>query len=153
MVGNWVTLPGVVVRGYMVASGQAADSPYPGGTIAMQLPFFKKLGLDLSGCYPATLNISVSPYTFSLANPEHTFRRVEWTSEHPPEDFSFSRCRVTFNRATYRGWVYYPHPETKKRNFQNPSTVEVLAPFIPSLKYGYTVELALNTDEIRLEKV
>ncbi len=152
MVDNWITIPGVVERGYMVASGKAVDSPYPGGTIAMQIPFFKELGLNLSAFYPATLNISISPYRFTVQSPERTFRRVEWTTRHPPEDFSFSRCRITFNGGTYEAWVYYPHPETKKRNFQSPSTVEVIAPLIPGLKYGDRVDLGLNTDEIHLER-
>lgn len=148
---RWITLPGQVERGHMVASGQAGDSPYPAGTILMQIPLFKERGLDLSPFYPATLNISIRPYTFQVVNPEHTFRRVEWTTRHPPEDFSFSRCRASFQGMTYGGWVYYPHPETKKRDFQSPSTVEVLAPFIPNLKYGDSVELGLNPDEIRVE--
>jgi hypothetical protein len=36
------------VSGHGVASGQAAASPYPAGTIALQSPHFASLGLDLS---------------------------------------------------------------------------------------------------------
>ena len=89
---QWITVSGVVEWGYKVASGQATDSPYPGGDLEMQLPLFVKLGLDLSSFYRATLNISIRPYTFTVRNPEFTFRQVEWTTRHPPEDFSFSRC-------------------------------------------------------------
>lgn len=150
---EWITVAGVVERGYKVASGQAIDSPYPSGTIEMQIPFFKKLGLDLFSFYPGTLNISISPYTFTMRNPEFTFRQVEWTTRHPPEDFSFSRCQVLFDDTKYEGWVYYPHPETKKRNFQNPSIIEVIVPYIPNLKYGDQIEITVNVDAIHLEKM
>ncbi len=149
---RWITVPGVVERGYKVASGQATDSPYPGGALEMQLPFFAKLGLDLFSFYRATLNISIRPYTFTVRNPEFTFRQVEWTTRHPPEDFSFSRCQVSFDGARYEGWVYYPHPETKIRNFQDPSIIEVVAAYIPNINYGDRVEITVNADAIRLEK-
>jgi phage pi2 protein 07 len=48
----------------------------------------------------------------------------------------------------YDGWVYYPHPETKKTHFQNPSLVEVITHLIPEIQYGDAVEVELNTDEI-----
>ncbi len=41
----------VLVQGHGVASGKAV-SPYPKGTIEMQLPFFAALGLDLSSYWP-----------------------------------------------------------------------------------------------------
>jgi len=84
----------------------------------------------------------------TVKKPEYTFRNVEWTNKHPPEDFSFSRCQIIFEGTHYDGWVYYPHPETKKRNFQSPSIIEVIAPYIPELRYGDSVEIMLNTEEI-----
>jgi hypothetical protein len=86
-----------------------------------------------------------------MQKPEHTFHHVEWTDLHPPEHFSFSRCKVVYNGHEYDGWVYYPHPETKKRNFQNPSLVEVIAMPIPEIKYGDTLEVLLNPEEIIVE--
>jgi hypothetical protein len=38
---------------------------------------------------------------------------------HLPEHFSFSGFKVVYKDVKYEGWVYYPHPEPKKRNFQN----------------------------------
>ncbi|MEA5447690.1 hypothetical protein VB780_03855 [Leptolyngbya sp. CCNP1308] len=145
---SWQKIHGIVERGHQVASGSALDSPYPASTIEMQTPFFRGLGLDLSGYFPGTLNISISPSTFQLTNPELTFRQVEWTDRHPPEDFSFSRCRVLFQASTYNCWIYYPHPETKKRNFQNPSIIEIIAPPIPNIKYGDRVEVEYNPLEV-----
>ena len=86
--------------------------------------------------FNGTLNIDLRPFTFKLVKPEFTFRNVEWTDLHPPENFSFSRCKVIFKDIEYEGWVYYPHPETKLRNFQDPSLLEVIAQPIPEIKYG-----------------
>ncbi|PSN13223.1 hypothetical protein C7271_22730, partial [filamentous cyanobacterium CCP5] len=103
----WQKVNGIVEHGHQVASGSALDSPYPVGTIEMQMPFFQALGLDLSGYFPGTLNVSISPRTFQLIKPEFTFRQVEWTDRHPPEDFSFSQCWVSFQGFAYDGWIYY----------------------------------------------
>jgi len=150
MAAQWTTVTGIVTPGHQVASGTAKNSPYPRGTIEMQMPLFKERGLDLTGFFQSTLNISISPYTFSLRSPEYTFRNVHWTTEHPPEDFSFSRCRIIFQDVEYEGWVYYPHPETKKRNFQDPTIIEVIAPRIPNIGYGAKIELRVNPREILL---
>ncbi|PZV20050.1 MAG: hypothetical protein DCF21_05855 [Leptolyngbya sp.] len=138
---NWQRVVGQVERGHGVASGVAASSPYPRGTIELQAPIFKPLGLDLTDYVKGTLNISISPSTFALLRPELTFRQVAWTDRHPPEDFSFSRCRILFQASTYDSWIYYPHPETKKRNFQAPSTLEIIAPKILGIGYGDRVEV------------
>jgi len=145
---KWVIVKGLVVRGHRVASRKSEH--YPGGTIKMQKPFFKKLGLDLTSYKNGTLNVSISPYIFTMNKPEYTFLDVGWTSHHPPEHFSFSRCKIEFKGIVYDSWVYYPHPETKERNFQAPSIIEVIAQKIPGIKYGDSVEIAINSHEILL---
>jgi hypothetical protein len=140
---------GVIVEGYRVASGPSKDYPY--GTLEKQIPLFKQLGLDLERFHPGTLNVSIAPATFEMVNPEYTFRQVDWTDLHPPEDFSFSRCPVRFNGASYAGYVYYPHPETKKRHFESASLIEIISVYIPGIRYGVRVELELNADEIRIQ--
>lgn len=145
---SWQKVDGILERGHQVASGSALDSPYPAGTIEMQTPFFRALGLDLSSYFPGTLNVSISPHTFQLINPELTFRQVEWTDRHPPEDFSFSQCRVVFQGSAYESWIYYPHPETKKRNFQAPSIIEIIAPKIPGIQDQCRVEVEYNPLEV-----
>ncbi len=142
---------GVVMAGYRVASGPSKDYPY--GTLEKQIPLFKQLGLDLEPFYPGTLNVSIAPATFEMRNPEYTFRQVAWTDLHPPEDFSFSRCSVRFKGASYAGYVYYPHPETKKRHFESASLIEIITEFIPEIRYGERVQLELNGDEISLQIV
>jgi CTP-dependent riboflavin kinase len=143
---NWKSVYGVVVRGHQVASKKSEH--YPEGTIEMQIPFFLELGLDLTMFYRGTLNVSIAPSTFKLGQAEYKFPKVQWTSKHPAEDFSFSRCRLVYKNVRYEGWVYYPHPETKKRHFQNPSLIEIIAPVIPEIKYGDKVEIEINPQEI-----
>ena len=121
---NWILLHGILVKGHQVASRPSKDYPY--SSLKKQKPFFKKLGLDLSEYFNGTLNISIDPFEFGLSAPEFTFGLVEWTDLHPPETFSFSRCSVLFREREYSGWVYYPHPETKRTHFQNPSLIEVI---------------------------
>ena len=109
-------------------------------------------GLDLEGYFNGTLNIDIRPHTFTLIKPEFTFRHVEWTDLHPPEHFSFSRCKVIYKEIEYEGWFYYPHPETKLRNFQNPSLLEVIAYEIPGIKYGDEVGVPVNPERIEISK-
>jgi hypothetical protein len=143
---NWILLPGALARGYRVASGPSRDYPY--GALDRQRPLFKARGLDLDGYFNGTLNIDIRPATFRMLKPEFTFPLVEWTDLHPPETFSFSRCKVVFQNVEYDGWVYYPHPETKLRNFQNPSLLEVIARPIEGIKYGDKLSVWVNVKEI-----
>ena len=143
---QWITIPGTLVEGYRVASGPSKDYPY--GALDRQRPIFKARGLDLSGYFNGTLNIDISPFTFTMGKPEFTFHHVEWTDLHPPEHFSFSHCKVVFKDTEYDGWVYYPHPETKLRHFQNPSLLEVIAQPIPGIGYGDEIDVLVNPDEI-----
>ncbi|NJO94203.1 MAG: hypothetical protein HC820_07350 [Hydrococcus sp. RM1_1_31] len=152
MQNRWIAVEGIVKQGHQVASGKAKDNPYPQGTIEIQIPFFQKLGLDLSSFFPATLNISISPHTFTIRQPEYTFRNVNWTPKHPPETFSFSRCRVLFNDNRYHCFLYYPHPETKTTHFQDTSTLEIIAPYLPNLSYGDSIQVEINPLEIVLDK-
>jgi len=141
---------GIVIQGYRVASGPSRDYPY--GTLDRQRPIFKARGLDLEGYFNGTLNIDLRPFTFKLIKPEFTFRNVEWTDLHPPENFSFSRCKVIYKEIEYEGWVYYPHPETKLRHFQDPSLLEVIAHPIPGIKYGDEVQVCVHPDRIEVSK-
>ncbi len=151
MTTNWILLLGILVKGHQVASRPSKDYPY--GSLEKQKPFFKKLGLDLSEYFNGTLNISIAPFEFVISKPEFTFQLVEWTDLHPPETFSFSRCKVKFQGIVYAGWVYYPHPETKKTHFQNPALIEVITFEVPNIKYSDLVELEVNSDEIATRKL
>jgi hypothetical protein len=143
---EWNLLTGIVVQGYRVASGPSKDYPY--GALERQRPIFKTRGLDLDGFFNGTLNVDIRPRVFEMKKPEFTFHHVEWTDLHPPEHFSFSGCTVIYNDIEHAGWVYYPHPETKLRHFQNPSLLEVIAMPIADIRYGDEVQVMINTEEI-----
>jgi hypothetical protein len=143
------TLQGILVRGHQVASRPSKDYPY--STLEKQKPYFKSFGLDLYPYFNGTLNISIAPLTFKILKPEFTFEKLEWTYLHPPETFSFSRCNVVFKNKEYAGFVYYPHPETKRNHFQNPSLMEVITFEIRNIQYGDAVEVVIDSDEIKVE--
>jgi hypothetical protein len=145
---EWTFVQGIIMQGYRVASGPSKDYPY--GALDKQRPIFKSRGLDLDAYFNGTLNIDIRPYAFRVIKPQYTFQYVEWTDLHPPEHFSFSRCKVIHQFIEFDGWVYYPHPETKLRHFQNPSLLEVIALPIQNLKYGDTVQVLINADEVEV---
>ncbi|MBP0018449.1 MAG: hypothetical protein J7647_12985 [Cyanobacteria bacterium SBLK] len=147
---NWIAVKGVVKPGYGVASGQGDNTPYPRGSIAMQAPFFQQLGLDLTPYFSGTLNVSIAPHQFAFIQPEYAFRQVKWYAETPPEDFSFSPCRLIFQEKTYSSLIYYPHPDTKPQHFQDRSTLEILAPLIPSIAYNSIVKIELSDRAVKI---
>lgn len=147
---NCTTLSGIVKPGHQVASGSSQNSPYERGTLEMQLPFFRDLGLDLTGLFLGTLNISIAPHTFELVKPQYTFPAVKWHPNFAAETFSFSPCTVIVHNCSYDGLIYYPHPDTKIGHFQDDSILEVIAPKIPNIDYGDRLRLKIDSPEIRL---
>ena len=147
---NAIFITGTVVEGHRVASGPSKDYPY--SSLERQLPYFKASGLDLYRFFRGTLNISIAPASFRLVKPMYTFRQIAWTELHPPEDFSFSPCSIAIpgERRWYQGYVYYPHPETKIRHYQNPSVIEVIAEKIEGIQYGSRLRLALDPSAIEI---
>jgi len=145
------TIKAVVQEGHQVASGQADDSPYPRGSIEMQAPYFKEHGINLDKYYSATLNLSITPYIFEVVSPEFTIRNLKWAEGFPAEDFSFSKCELSFAGVLYTGLIYYPHPETKIGHFHSESLIEIITQYIPNIEYGDEVYLKLNQDEINIK--
>jgi hypothetical protein len=145
-----IVLQGVVVRGHGVASGQAVGSPYPQGSVAMQMPFFKARGLDLGDCWAGTVNVSIAPHTWALLQADHCFERLAWTHLHPPETFSFARLQMLWRAKSIGAWLYYPHPETKAAHHQNASVMEIIAPRMDGLAYGDAVALQYAAGALRI---
>jgi hypothetical protein len=143
---NLKTVPGKIVRGHGVVSGQSKTSPYKGGSLRMQLPFFEKLKIPLAEFYLGSINVDLSPHSIKLVGWDYEARQISWTDLIPPEDFLFSHCKINHHNTLINGMVYYPSPETKVENFHNTNIVEILAPRIDSLKYGDKIELLLNSD-------
>jgi hypothetical protein len=127
---EWIK--GVVVEGHGVASGRSGDPRFPGGTIAMQAPYFREHGIDLSAYWPGTLNVDLAPVIPSPAQPVFD-GRIAW---HPgfDERFLLMPIELEFKGASYAGLWYYPHPETKTEHFQRPTVVELLLPWIDGLR-------------------
>jgi hypothetical protein len=142
---------GQLVSGHGVASGRAPDSPYPAGTIALQRPHFARRGLDLADCHPATLNLAFAGGHWRLSRPTFHVERLAWTTLHPPETFSFWSCRLRLaGAAGMPGWIYWPHPDTKERHFQQPDRLEILAPFVEGLAPATSLELGVDGRRCRL---
>ena len=145
---------GRLVAGHGVASGRAADSPYPAGTIALQMPHFQALGIDLSPFQSATLNLDFAPGEWRLRDPDHHVPLLHWTDRHPPETFSFWRCRlrrlVPEASPELPALIYYPHPETKRAHHQRPSLLELLAPPLGDLEPGEQFSLTVDPRRCRL---
>lgn len=141
---------GVVVAGHGVASGRARDTPFAGGTVALQAPHFAARGLDLSPFVPATINLDIAPHRLVPTAPRWTFVDVEWTDVHGPETFSFVECTVARGEATVAGLVYHPHPETKPMHHQPSTVVELLLPRLAGLAAGEELWLRLDPHQAAL---
>lgn len=146
-----LVLQGVVVQGHGVASGRSADSPYPRGSVAMQMPYFKALGLDLSGCWVGTMNVSIAPHSWALQRADYCFEQVTWTDLHPAETFSFVGLQLTWQQTTVAGWLYRPHPETKAAHHQSSSMMEIIAPHLNGVAYGDKVQLTLAAQSVKVD--
>jgi hypothetical protein len=144
-----------LVAGHGVASGMAPDTPYPAGTIALQAPLFAAAGLDLGPCFAGTLNLAFPGCEWRLERPQWHIERLHWTDRHPPESFSFWPCQLRWlgGDAPRAGWIYWPHPETKQRHFQDPDRLEVLAPWIEGIGGFEGLELGVNGACCRLVPV
>jgi len=147
-----IVLRGEVVSGHGVAGGTPAGSPYPTGTIAMQIPFFSALGLDLSSFHAATINVSTKPFSIRILNPAFHFDRVQWTDLHGPESFDFIHVGLLLGDLKTEAWGYRPTADTKAGHPQPEGVVEVIAPFLPSLHLHSEIRLVLDPHEVVVER-
>ena len=140
----------LVVCGHGVASGRAADPRFPDGTLALQFPIFAAHGLDLDGIFPGTINLDIAPWRYEAIEPKRTLTNIQWHPGCPPETFSFFDCEIAAasGDARTRGLIYFPHPETKPEHFQSPSVLEILAPRLPGLQYGDTLEFSVDPSQL-----
>lgn len=141
---------GLITRGHRIASGQHRDIRFPQGTLAMQSPFFKQNGFDITRFFKGTLNISLQDSNFKLGRPRYFFPLVQWSDDLPPENFSFYQCSLTMNGDSTidESFVYWPHPSTKPEFKQDPSVLEVIAPFIEGAHYGDEIIITADSSNI-----
>lgn len=146
---NWQSFSARVVPGHRVASGQNGNPRFPGGTLRMQGPYFKALGLDLGAYHPGTLNVSIAPCRYRVVRPRHTFHQVKWHPTEPAEDFSFFDVRLILpDGIRVSGLVYFPHPDTKPEHFQQPDVLEILLPFVEAVDYGAELAFEIPRDQM-----
>lgn len=141
---------GFIQPGHGVASGKNRDLRFPNGTLAMQLPFFKQQGLDLSLFVQGTLNISIQNHIFQLGQPSYSFPSIKWSPDLPEENFSFYSCTIQLmnGQNSYDSLVYWPHPSTKPEFQQDSSVLEVMAPEVVGAKYGDKIIISADSSTI-----
>ncbi|MGB3640433.1 MAG: hypothetical protein WBA39_23095 [Rivularia sp. (in: cyanobacteria)] len=148
---NYLQVKGIIKKGYGVASGKGGDKRFPNGTIEMQKPFFYKQGLDLEPYFSGTLNISISPYQYTVKQAKYTFKNLKWAENEPAEDFSFFDCRILLKNGEIKeGLIYYPHPETKPEHFQAADILEIITFKIDDLKSDDEVILEVDSQQIEI---
>lgn len=145
-----LVVKGTLVSGHGVASGKNRDI-YPKGSVELQYPFFKELGIDIGECYPGTLNVSIAPRTYEIKKPYRSVQDLLW---YPPrkmsENFDFARCLVQSENFLASGLVYRPDPKTKKVHFDKPEELQIIAGFLPDAGYGDALTVYLHSDEITI---
>ena len=148
---NWTRVPGTVVRGHRVASRSCNDPRFPGGTIALQKPEFRRLGLNLDHFHSGTINLSIAPLLFRIKRASYSFSNLRWSDISAAEDFSFLECGVLLHGGIrFGGLIYYPHPETKPEHFQAPDILEIITFSIARLTYGDRIAIEVDPEQIEL---
>jgi len=142
-------IKGKIVKGHGVASGISKTNPYPKGSLEMQFPFFKKMGLDLNHFYKGTINIDISPYKWRPQKPDYYLKLVNWSNQIPPESFMFFECELLFESKTYPGIIYFPDPKTKVQHFQKENMIEVIGTKVSGLEYE--MQIAIKIDDGKIE--
>jgi len=159
----------LVKAGYRVASGTSIKDPRfnkDGGTIRLQIPEFRKRGLDFDAYFGGkadeayvcgTLGLDITPKSFTIEEPEYHFEDVRWTDKfdkegEPPfvENFYLSKASVVFKAQLYKALLYIPDPKTKPGHFHPPTTIEVIAQPIRNVQYGSHVTLWYEPKAIKL---
>ena len=147
-----LVLPFTVIKGHQVASGLAKDSPFSHGTIELQAPYFKELGLDLSSYFPATINAQFQCRKIDLISWDYKFENVNWAVNFPSESFCFAHAKVLADNRLYDALIYQPVKATKIGHLQAENVLEILAARIEKLAYGCEYQLVIENSKILLAK-
>ena len=146
-----MVVKGTITAGYGVASGQGNDERYPKGTLHLQLPYFQKLGIDISIYHPGTINVNIGNKTVHIKDPKYRAMGIDWSSHIPPENFFFFDVEATYEGQIYSGLIYMPDPATKTEHFQAMSIIELLLPKIPGIKSGNSISLKVEDVQILIQ--
>lgn len=142
--------PFIVTQGHQVASGMANNSPFPDGTINLQTPYFKALGLDLAPYFKGTINAQFNCNSIELLKWDLELTNVHWLPNHPSEDFLFAYSEISYKEKRFPAIIYQPRLETKLGHFQPTNTLELLAPKIEGITYGSKATLEIPTQYLSL---
>ena len=144
--------PAPYVCGHGVASGKNPDSRFPHGTLALQIPFFEKLGLDLSIYHQGTINLDLGKRSIELISPLYSFASVKWSEYLPAENFSFFAAHLLpqGQKSGIDALLYWPHPSTKPEFHQPSGVYEFIAPWVESLRLGQIVFLQSINNSFRI---
>jgi hypothetical protein len=143
-----------IVEGHRVASGLNGNPRFPGGTLRMQIPHFKALGLDLNVFHLGTLNVSIAPLAYRIVKARHIFTNLKWHPTEPAENFSFFDVSVIRPaERPVKGLIYFPHPDTKPEHFQQPDVLELLLPFMEGMSYGMLLNLEIPKTQMVFDAV
>lgn len=133
----------IITKGYQVASGLSDNNQFSAGTIELQKPIFKKLGVDLSSVYNGTLNALIEEIDeVKILKTDYTFEDVGWFKGFT-ETFNFIKCRVWFKNHVYPGFIYQPDSETKSAHFQPKNMLEILCDYIGAIDYGDSIDIEI----------
>lgn len=155
-----IAIDAKITHGHGVASKPSAK--YPDGTIQLQYPHFKALGLDLGDCYPGTLNLSIAPANYKIIKPRIALRNVDWfPARGQTEDFLIADCAIMINTSSNDagcsttpayvfGYVYLPDPKTKIEHFDDPQALQIISPYLNGLDEKESVKLLLSSSQIEL---
>ena len=151
---GWQQINAQVLKGHRVASGQSENARFPGGTLLMQTPYFRALGLNLDKFHRGTLNVGIAPLSYRVVRPRITYHNVKWHPIVPAENFSFFDARLLrAGEPPVEGLIYYPHPETKLEHFQRPDVLELLLPFVEGIAVGSELRLEIPLEQMIIETV
>lgn len=140
-----------MTHGHGVAS--KASKLYPAGTISLQYPHFKNLGLDLGHCYGGTVNLSIAPARCTIHKPSLYLQDVDWyPSRGRTENFLICDCAIKVVGGYVLGYIYQPDIKTKIEHYDDPHALQVISPFIEGLQDSENISLYLKSSQCSIEE-
>jgi hypothetical protein len=144
---SFTWLEGPVLRGHGIASG-ARGCQELGGSIHAQKPFFRAAGIELGHLHDGTLNVGISPRSFTPVSPAFTITGMKWHPEWPAETFFLFDARIRHGGEEFSGYVYYPDPGTKPSAFLGHDMLEILAPYLSGIGYGDRLDIGIDPSQM-----
>jgi hypothetical protein len=139
---------GTIVRGTQTASGHSAFTDC-GGTLGLQIPIFRSLGLDLGWAYRGTLNVDISPLELEIICPDFHLIDVVWLRELPAETFHFLFVTVHTETVSAYGVIYRPIKRTKIGIYPGDHILELITIDLP-VTIGSTIRVNVPRSAVQI---